>query len=40
MNNKTLAIGAVLAAALVAGVFATSPLAYAYDGGRHANYWD
>lgn len=33
MNNKTLAIGAVLAAALVAGVFATSPLAYAYDGG-------
>ena len=33
MNNKTLAIGVVFAAALVAGVFATSPLAYAYDGG-------
>jgi hypothetical protein len=33
MNNKTLAIGVVLAAALVAAVFATSPLAYAYDGG-------
>jgi hypothetical protein len=33
MDNKMLAIGAVLATALVAGVFATSPLAYAYDGG-------
>jgi hypothetical protein len=33
MNNKTLAIGVVFAAALVAGVFVTSPLAYAYDGG-------
>ena len=37
MNNKMLTIGAVLAAALFAGVFATTPMAaYAdedYDGG-------
>jgi hypothetical protein len=33
MNNKMLAIGVVLSAALVAGVFATTPLAFAYDGG-------
>ena len=34
MNNKMLTIGAVLAAALFAGVFATTPMA-AYAGGDY-----
>ena len=34
MNSKTIAIAAVLAATLVAGVFATTPMA-AYAGGDH-----
>ena len=33
MNHKTFAIAAVLAATVLTGVFATSPLAYASDGG-------
>jgi hypothetical protein len=33
MNHKTFAIAAVLAATVLTGVFATSPLAYANDGG-------
>jgi hypothetical protein len=35
MNNKMLTIGAVLAAALFAGVFATTPMA-AYAGGDYS----
>ena len=34
MNQKTIAIAAVLMAAVLAGLFATSPLAYAEDDGR------
>jgi hypothetical protein len=33
MNQKTFAIAAVLAATVMTGIFATSPLAYASDGG-------
>jgi hypothetical protein len=33
MNHKTFAIAAVLAATVLTGVLATSPLAYANDGG-------
>ena len=33
MNQKTFAIAALLAATVLTGVFATSPLAYASDGG-------
>jgi hypothetical protein len=33
MNHKTFAIAAVLAATVLTGVFATSPLAHASDGG-------
>ena len=32
MNQKTFAIAAVLAATVMTGIFATSPLAYASDG--------
>ena len=34
MNQKTIAITAVLMASVLAGLFATSPLAYAEDDGR------
>jgi hypothetical protein len=33
MNQKTFAIAAVLSATVMTGIFATSPLAYATDGG-------
>ena len=37
MNQKTIAIAAVLMAAALTGLFATSPLAYASDGDEKRN---
>jgi hypothetical protein len=40
MNQKTIAIAAVLMAAVLAGLFATSPLAYAEDRDRDKDNHD